>query len=89
MKGEILVTLKDESRIDFLLELLRELDFVVEAKILPIGKKTNGKAVAKKKKLTKQQQEFVDEMREAFREMELHQQGKTQLKTLQELLDEL
>jgi hypothetical protein len=42
-----------------------------------------------KRKLTKEQQEFVDGLKQALIEVELHQQGKIKLQSAQELLAEL
>ena len=42
-----------------------------------------------KRKLNAEQQEFVDDLKEALHEVELHQQGKIKLQTWQELLKEL
>ena len=42
-----------------------------------------------KRKITKKQQEFVDNLKQALKEVELHQQGKIKLPTWQELLTEL
>ena len=42
-----------------------------------------------KRKLTKKQQEFIDDFKQALEEVKLHQQGKIKLQTWQELLKEL
>jgi hypothetical protein len=42
-----------------------------------------------KRKLTAEQQEFVDDLKEALIQVELHQQGKIELQSAQELLAEL
>ena len=42
-----------------------------------------------KRKLTAEQQEFVDDLKEALHQVELHQQGKIKLQSAQELLAEL
>lgn len=75
---EIVVKVPDEQY-SFLMKLLRNLSFV---KAEPVKQ-------AKPKKMTPEQQEWVDGMREALHEVELHQQGKIQLKSARQLLDEL
>jgi hypothetical protein len=75
---EVLVKVPDEQY-RFLMELLRHLPFV-EAE--PVTAAPPGK-------LTPAQQEWVDEMREALEQVELHQQGKIELKSAWDLLDEL
>lgn len=71
-----------EENLSFFSELLAQFDFVeiVQPKVF----------IRPKKKLrTKKQQEFVAGLRQSFREMELHRQGKIKLPTFQEMLDEL
>jgi hypothetical protein len=75
---EVLVKVPDEQY-RFLMELLRHLPFV-EAE--PV-------TAALPKELTPAQQEWVGEMREALEQVELHQQGKIKLRSLDELIDEL
>ena len=76
---QILLTVPDEQYA-FMMKVLKSFAFEVEAK--PIR-------APKEKKLTPAQQEWVDGMREALQEVELHQQGKIQLKSARQLLDEL
>ncbi|MDO7852371.1 hypothetical protein [Hymenobacter convexus] len=80
---DLIVTVPDD-RVNFVKKLLRELNLTVK----PVMK---AKAVAqpKPKKYTPEQQEWIDDFREALNEVELHQQGKIQLKTARELLAEL
>jgi hypothetical protein len=40
-------------------------------------------------KLTRKQQEFVEGLKDALNDVELHRQGKKKLKTIDQLLDEL
>ncbi|MBC6611452.1 hypothetical protein H8B15_10985 [Hymenobacter sp. BT507] len=75
---EIVVKVPDEQY-SFLMKLLRNLSFVEAEPIKP----------AKPKKLTPEQQEWVEDMREALHEVELHQQGKVKLQSLNELIHEL
>lgn len=42
-----------------------------------------------KRKLTAEQQEFVDDLKEALHEVELHQQGKIKLQSARDFLEEL
>jgi hypothetical protein len=42
-----------------------------------------------KRKLTAEQQEFVDGMKQSLKEVELHQQGKIKLPTFEEMMNEL
>jgi hypothetical protein len=42
-----------------------------------------------KRKLTAEQQEFVDGLKESLKEVELHQQGKIKLPTFEEMMNEL
>ncbi|MBO0357799.1 hypothetical protein J0X19_07565 [Hymenobacter sp. BT186] len=76
---QILLTVPDEQYA-FLMKVLKSFAFEVEAK--PVR-------APKEKKLTPAQQEWVDEMKEALEQVELHQQGKIKLRSLDELIDEL
>ena len=80
---DLIVTVPDD-RVNFVKKLLRELNLSVKAAAKP-------KAVAppKPKKYTPEQQEWIDDFREALNEVELHQQGKIQLQTGEEFLAEL
>lgn len=66
-----------ENKADFFLELVKNLKFKVEPK------------ATIKKPLTAEQQEWVNGLKESLHQVELHQQGKIKLKTLDELIDEL
>ena len=74
---EILVKNIPESKLDFFLELVKNLGFSIEMR------------TGEKKKLTRKQQEFVDGLKDALNDVELHRQGKKKLKTIDQLLDEL
>ncbi|MFN4254230.1 MAG: hypothetical protein ACK4Q5_04420 [Saprospiraceae bacterium] len=81
---QLILNIKDESQLPFLTELLAHFDFV------EVLKPQNGNGQKRRKrKLTAAEQEFVDGLKQALREVELHQQGKIQLKTLREVLAEL
>ncbi len=71
----ITVQVNDKQRKRFLLQLLAELDFV---DILPNASN-----------LTAEERRFVSNLRTAFKDVALHQQGKIQLKTAQQLVAEL
>jgi hypothetical protein len=73
---QILVKDIPENKLDFFLELVKNLGFSFETK-------------AEGKKLTRKQQEFVDGLKDALNDVELHRQGKKKLKTIDQLLDEL
>ncbi len=86
---QLTIQIKDESKLDFLLQFFRETSFV---EVLSMPKSANGKAVGKsprKKKLTPRQQEYVDGIKESLKQVELHLQGKIKLPTLEEALAEL
>ena len=76
------IHLKDESKLDFLLQLLGELRFV-EVRPMPDG------VAKKKKKFTAEQQDFIDGLKESLEEVELHLQGKIRLSTWEEFKAEL
>ncbi len=80
---DLIVTVPDE-RVAFVKKLLRELNLAVKPAAKP-----KPAAIAQPKKYTPEQQEWIDDFREALHEVELHQQGKIKLKTLDELIDEL
>lgn len=80
---QLILNIKDESQLPFLTELLAHFDFV------EVLKPQNGNGQKRKRKLTAAEQEFVDGLKQALREVELHQQGKIQLPTLEEVLAEL
>lgn len=63
--------------------------FMKVIKSLPFAIKTKATAPLKTKKYTPEQQEWIDDFREALHEVELHQQGKIKLKTAEEFLNEL
>lgn len=73
--GEIVIRVKDESKREFLLRLLDELEFV--------------EVVRTKKKPSKHAQEIVKGIKEALKEVELHQQGKIKLQTAEDLINEI
>ncbi len=73
---QLVLKIKDSSKRNILLELLQQLDFV-EISIPKVQKKT------------KVQQEFIDGMKDALNDVELHLQGKKQLQTAKDFLDEL
>lgn len=80
---DLIVTVPDD-RVAFVKKLLRELNLAVKPAAKP-----KPAAVAQPKKYTPEQQEWIDDFREALHEVELHQQGKIQLQSARDLLDEL
>ena len=58
-------------------------------KALPFAIKAKAVAPPKPKNYTPEQQEWIDDFREALNEVELHQQGKINLQTAEEFLAEL
>jgi hypothetical protein len=73
---EVIINIPD-SKLSFFMLLIKELDFVV------VDKKST------EKKLTAKQKKRVNDLRTALNEVDLHTQGKIQLKTAEQLLDEL
>ena len=63
--------------------------FKALAKSLHIKMRKQDVLKKSKRKLTKEQQEFVDDLKQSLHEVELHQQGKIKLPTFQEMLNEL
>jgi len=76
---QVILTVPDEQFAP-LMKVVKALPFAIKAKAVE---------PPKPKKLTPEQQEWVDDFPEALNEVELHQQGKIQLQTAEELLDEL
>lgn len=76
---QVILTVPDEQYAP-LMKVVKALPFEIKAKAV---------AAPKPKKLTPEQQKWVDDFREALHEVELHQQGKIKLQTLDELIDEL
>ena len=84
MEEQLVIRLKDTRKRKFLLELLGELDFV------EIVKSPNGERDTQpKKKFTPEQQEFVDDLKESLRQVDLHLQGKIELQSADELIKEI
>ena len=77
--SQVLLTVPDEQ----LAPLLKVL------KALPFAIKTKTVAPPKPKKYTPEQQEWIDDFREALHEVELHQQGKIELQDARDFLNEL
>lgn len=80
---DLIVTVPDD-RVAFVKKLLRELSLDVK----PVAKPKPA-TVAQPKKYTPEQQEWIDDFREALNEVELHQQGKIQLQDARDFLNEL
>lgn len=73
---EVTIKLPD-SRLDFFIELVESLNFTVESK------------QPAKPAFTPEEWEWIDGLKEALNEVELHQQGKIKLKSLDQLINEL
>ncbi len=73
---QLTIQIKDESKMQFFLELLRNLDFVEP--VLQDGDSKEERLAQLEANLT-----------ESYRDIQLHQQGKKQLKSAKEFLDEL
>ena len=78
---QVIFSIPDEFYAPFM-RVVRALPFAIKTKnVAPPKPKT--------KQYTPEQQEWIDDFREALHEVELHQQGKIKLKTGRELLAEL
>ena len=73
--------------IDAIMEKIQNRLLLEKQKLLAEDKEKESKSKPKRK-LTKKQQ-LVDDLKQALKEVELHQQGKIKLPTWQELLAEL
>lgn len=80
---DLIVTVPDD-RVAFVKKLLRELNLPVKP-----AAKAKPAAAPKPKTYTPEQQQWIDDFREALHEVELHQQGKIKLRDARELLEEL
>jgi len=80
---DLIVTVLDD-RGAFVKKLLRELNLSVKP-----AAKAKPAAEVKPKQYTPAQQEWIDDFREALREVELHQQGKIKLQDARDFLNEL
>ena len=81
---DLIVTVPDD-RVSFVKKLLRELNLDVK----PVAKPKPAAVAQPKKKYTPEQQEWIDDFREALNEVELHQQGKIKLQDARDFLNEL
>ena len=71
---QLTVNIKDDSKIAFFMELIKNFDFI-EVQSLSVD--------------TKYKKKFVKDLKEAFNDVKLHQAGEKKLKSVKELLDEL
>ncbi len=69
-----ILTLKDNKKKLFFLQLMKQLDFIDEVKEI---------------NLTANQLKFINDFEESTKYMELSEQGKKEFKTAQQLIDEL
>ena len=72
---------------DQVLELVSRLE-LTEKQRMQLVEVIREKAKPETKPLTAQQKEFVDDMKQALREVELHQQGKLKLQSMEEFMKE-
>ena len=72
---EYIVTVKDESKADFIWEHLNEFKYL--------------KVEKRKKKLSAEDKRILDGIEESVQEVVLHRQGKIKMKTWDEFSDEL
>jgi hypothetical protein len=87
---QIVIQLNDVSKKDFLIALLKELAFV---EVLNLSSKVNGTTgteakLGKRLNLSPKKRALVEDIKEALREVELHEQGKIKLQTWQEFMEE-
>jgi len=80
---DLIVTVPDD-RVAFVKKLLRELNLSVKP-----AAKAKPAAGVKPRQYTPEQQEWIDDFREALHEVELHQQGKIKLQDARDFLNEL
>lgn len=73
---QVLVKNIPENKLDFFLEMIKNLGFTTEEK-------------TDVKKLTHSQKKFVDDLQDSLNQVEQHIQGKIKLKTADQLFDEL
>lgn len=76
---QVILTVPDEQYAP-LMKVVKALPFEIKAKAV---------APPKPRKLTPEQQEWVDDFREALHQVELHQQGEIQLPSAYDLLDKI
>ena len=72
---------------DQVLELVSRLE-LTEKQRMQLMEVIREKAKPETKPLTAQQKEFVDDMKQALREVELHQQGTLKLQSMEEFMKE-
>ena len=71
---QLILNIKNKSKLNLLIELIKHLDFV---------------EVAKAPKHTAKEKKILDDLDQAVAQVNLHKKGKTKLKSLQQVLDEL
>jgi hypothetical protein len=94
---KLLLEVKD-NKADFILELLQQFDYVkvilvetVDSSVVaePAAEYEKPTDKTKKSRKERKKEKFLNELREAVEQVNLHKQGKIKLKSAQELLDEL
>ena len=76
MENQIILNIKDSSKLAFFIEVIKNFDFVSINKII-----TNDKS--------KNENEFLNEIEQAVKEINLVNSGKLKAKSAKKLLDEL
>ena len=69
----VTLNIKDRTRVPFFMELINSLDYVHVVENIK----------------EKRKNQFINDLTEAFEDVKLHEQGKTKLKPLKEVLNEL
>jgi hypothetical protein len=70
----LILNIKDKSKLSFLMEILKRMEFV---------------EIVESKKFTIKEKNILANLDEAVEQVKLHKAGKIQLKTIQQVLDEL
>jgi len=74
---QLILNIRNDSKLPFLKELLKRMEFV------------EGIDPAGKKKLTAKEKKILKGLEDAVQQVNLHKQGKIKLKTVQQVLNEL
>lgn len=72
--SHLILNIKDQSKLSFLMEILKRMEFV---------------EVVQSEKYTAKEKKILADLDKAVEQVKLHKAGKIKLKTIQELLDEL
>lgn len=72
--SHVILNIKDKSKLSFLMEILKRMEFV---------------EVVQTDKYTTKEKKILADLEKAVDQVKLHKAGKVQLKTLQQVIDEL